>query len=58
MAELKPCPFCGNQKIMLTNCGLWACWCTKCLANGGYDIFKKDAIEKWNRRVGEVERDG
>ena len=56
--KLKPCPFCGNQEIMLVANGMWACWCTKCFASSGYAISKEDAVKMWNRRVEEIERKG
>lgn len=53
MAEkLKPCPFCGSKNILLTNWGLWRCWCKDCLAKTSDELKKIDAIEAWNRRVG------
>lgn len=58
MAELKPCPFCGNTEIMLTNWGLYRCWCSVCLSKTADCIRAKDAIEAWNHRVGEEEQDG
>lgn len=52
MTDLKPCPFCGEKEaIRLTSWGLWRCWCVKCLAKGADELYKKDAIEAWNRRV-------
>lgn len=55
---LKPCPFCGNQEIRVTSWGLWHCWCPICLSKTADCVLKKNAIEAWNRRVGEVEKDG
>ena len=49
--ELKPCPFCGSDKIIISNWGMWRCWCSHCLANTADMIYKKDAIEAWNRRT-------
>ena len=49
--ELKRCPFCGGNNIMVSNWGLWRCWCMDCLAKSADEIRKKDAIEAWNRRV-------
>lgn len=51
MSELKPCPFCGSDKIIISNWGMWRCWCSNCLAKADDMIRKKDAIEAWNRRV-------
>lgn len=49
--KLKPCPFCGGDKIRLTNWGLYRCWCANCLAQAANEISEKDAVEAWNRRV-------
>lgn len=49
--KLKPCPFCGGDKIRLTNWGLYRCWCANCLAQAADEISEKDAVEAWNRRV-------
>ena len=49
--KLKPCPFCGGDKIRLTNWGLYRCWCANCLAQAADEISKKDAVEAWNKRV-------
>lgn len=35
----------------LTSWGLWRCWCVKCLAKTADELYKKDAIEAWNRRA-------
>ena len=52
MPDLKPCPFCGEKEaIRLTSWGLWRCWCVKCLAKTADELYKKDAIEAWNRRA-------
>lgn len=51
--ELKPCPFCGSTEIVLSNWGLYRCWCTNCLAKTDDEILEKDAIKAWNRRAEE-----
>lgn len=56
MAELKPCPFCGSDKIRLTNWGLYRCWCVNCLAKAADEISEKEAIKAWNRRADHSER--
>ena len=48
--QLKSCPFCGSNEIVLSNWGLYRCWCTNCLAKSSDNIRTKDAVEAWNRR--------
>lgn len=53
MSELKECPFCGHDQMMILYVGPFATpyvECCNCSANGprGYD--EKEAIELWNRR--------
>ena len=57
MAELKPCPFCGgdgvivkyklSEKIPFES---WRAYCPKC-SHCTYYREEKDAIEAWNRRA-------
>ena len=64
MNELKPCPFCGGEAIL----GTWrdeyrrlnpsAVHCSVCHVETRIYERKKEAIEAWNRRVGEGEKDG
>ena len=49
--SLKKCPFCGSQNIIVSNWGMWSCWCADCKAKSEDGIYKKDAIEAWNRRT-------
>lgn len=53
MAELKPCPFCGNRTINIRK-GKWA-WVVECcnMECGAMlaKTLKKVAIEAWDRRV-------
>lgn len=55
MAELKPCPFCGEEAIVSWNTVYGFCpWCSNpnCILNDlvhGYDTEKK-ATKAWNRR--------
>mgnify|MGYP001851348168 CR=1 FL=1 len=51
MNELKPCPFCGSKNVIITNWGLWRCWCQECLAKTSDELQKRDAIKAWNRRT-------
>ena len=55
MNELKPCPFCGSEKINIWNCNdksdsAW-CQCESCLASTSVEETEEEAIEAWNRRV-------
>lgn len=52
--KLKPCPFCGGEKIVFRadeECS-W-CWylCQDCRASSGKERTLADAIEAWNRRA-------
>ena len=63
MNELKPCPFCGSEKLVILeevaygNILNYAVCCDfdhgGCGATSGYRISEKEAIEAWNRRVDE-----
>ena len=62
MSELKNCPFCGSKAILHTSNGLWGAACDgmECcigllLQSPGCCDYetKEEAIEAWNRRVGE-----
>lgn len=65
MKELKPCPFCGSKKIIITDdCenspySNVCCCCDfnqgGCGAASGYRSTATEAIEAWNRRAGEQE---
>lgn len=50
-AELKPCPFCGNEDVALKyerdeDCIL----CSRCFTEGPYCDSGEEAIAAWNRR--------
>ena len=51
--ELKPCPFCGCEKIstLVLHGDERKLRCTKCGAQTSVFIDKKDMIDSWNRRV-------
>ena len=54
MAELKPCPFCGSKQVDVRKGKyLWwvECGNADCCGNGGGSKYKKEAIERWNRRA-------
>lgn len=57
MTELKPCPFCGSDRVYGTKArkGLYRveCWC--CGANIGSFGGIKNAIKWWNTRA--IDRD-
>ena len=63
--ELKPCPFCGGKDIemwenkQLTYTEYRVC-CMSChIAQAGQYYYRRtDAVDAWNRRVGEQENDG
>ena len=55
--KLKPCPFCGGEDIFprwIIASDLYHCMCdnVKCQARGPKRLTKEEAIEAWNRRVG------
>ena len=57
MSELKPCPFCGCESVIIIDHedGLGACdyyvACDRCSASGSFSDTLDDAIRKWNNRV-------
>jgi len=57
MFKLKPCPFCGSEDIHVMGVKSYWIVCRNCYAEGPVPIsfwkFKKDAIEAWNKRVGD-----
>ena len=49
--KLKPCPFCGSDRIELTiMCGEFYIECTECKSRGKRDIDRQEAIDAWNHR--------
>ena len=52
MAELKPCPFCGEKAELLGFTRLWV-QCTQCAAQTRLYVYMDAAEEAWNRRVGD-----
>ena len=45
-----PCPFCGNKNILISNWGMWRCWCPECLGKSDDSLRERDAIKRWNTR--------
>lgn len=67
MDELKPCPFCGGEEIVIrpvhgyfpksAHRTYYYIQCRNCFARSG-DLWRKSkAIEAWNRRAGEEAQD-
>lgn len=59
MDKLKPCPFCGNEDITITEIdGLYQAVCSVmlkgCGAATGYQYSIDKAIKEWNRRAGKT----
>lgn len=58
MAELKPCPFCGeskNEHLYTTydsyaDGSRWFVRCFKCGSRGPYLLTEQQAIDSWNKR--------
>lgn len=48
--ELLPCPHCGNKDIILSNWGMFRCWCPDCHAKGEDCLAPIDAAKHWNHR--------
>ena len=44
------CPFCGNKNILISNWGMWRCWCPECLGKSEDSLRERDAIKHWNTR--------
>lgn len=53
--KLEPCPFCGSHQVeLMTNDYADHSWvaCKVCRVQGVGDSKPREAIKKWNRRVG------
>ena len=48
--ELKPCPFCGGEAVLVGSKYFWVC-CKECGTESKADGIKKVVINKWNTRV-------
>jgi Lar family restriction alleviation protein len=61
MTELKPCPFCGSEAIVVTyrdeqrRLNPTVVGCTVCKAQSGLFDRKGQAVEAWNRRDGDTD---
>lgn len=44
------CPFCGNEKNIISNWGMFRCWCPVCLAKAEDSLTRIDALKSWNTR--------
>jgi restriction alleviation protein, Lar family len=64
--ELKPCPFCGEEDIRSSlgcdddgtyteNDEVWGLYCSNCDVEFHTFHSRKEVIEKWNRRIGELD---
>ena len=59
MNKLKPCPFCGDESIIVEevsdtsttyHTSYWYAYCDRCLAEGPNVYSKERAIKEWNTR--------
>lgn len=65
MSELKPCPFCGGEaEVVYTEwCAMYTVRCMdeyyncEAMPETRHFVIEREAIEAWNRRVGEGEKD-
>jgi Lar family restriction alleviation protein len=54
MSDLKPCPFCGTDKVVIIfyeNVMMYCVYCTKCGAKADIEKKRDEAIEAWNRHA-------
>ena len=52
--ELKPCPFCGSNRLdfaKIDGRGMFV-YCTNCKASTNIAVRREDAVYLWNRRAG------
>ena len=60
--KLKPCPFCGSENVkMLRDSDMeyieYQVFCCGCGTTGGEYTLENEAIENWNSRAGNGERE-
>lgn len=50
MSNLKPCPFCGSERVGMNHPLDGGCHviCSKCGSEGSLALGKEEAVEKWN----------
>ena len=55
--QLKPCPFCGEKKLLRRSNGrigariIYFIECEKCFGRAGWALVEGWAIRRWNRRA-------
>ena len=57
MDELKPCPFCGSDELIIcesTKREYYFVNCYYCGAESGGCAKRKDALAEWNKRAGDL----
>lgn len=59
MCDLKPCPFCGSERVILEKVQndpddkddfVYSTYCRNCLSKSDWYLNEEDAIKAWNRR--------
>lgn len=51
--ELKCCPFCGSDEVIVCRTNPYACWirCSECGADAEHGETRIEAFANWNRRI-------
>lgn len=58
MSELKPCPFCGSENVMIDDLfdnGTHTVFCGDCQSKSPNCCEYNDAVESWNTRAPQTE---